>query len=131
MSRSQRIARDVLLSLGAQRSRVLLMMLGLAVGVGMLSAVIVIGQGTRERILGLVERHGLDMVMVRAGGDVQVFAPQADRDAAEQHEHPVLGLQPGEDVVAEARCADGRRQRRHAVREFGVLLRPLCRSIRR
>ena len=82
MSRSQRIARDVLLSLGAQRSRVLLMMLGLAVGVAVLSAVIVIGQGTRERILGLVERHGLDMVMVRAGGDVQVFAPQADRGLA-------------------------------------------------
>ena len=82
MSRSQRIARDVLQSLAAQRSRVLLMMLGLAVGVGVLSAVIVIGQGTRERILGLVERHGLDMVMVRAGGDVQVFAPQADRGLA-------------------------------------------------
>ncbi len=82
MSRSQRIARDVLVSLGAQRSRVLLMMLGLSVGVAVLSAVIVIGQGTRERILGLVERHGLDMVMVRAGGDVQVFAPQSDRGLA-------------------------------------------------
>jgi len=82
MSRSQRIARDVLSSLAAQRSRVLLMMLGLAVGVGVLSAVIVMGQGTRERILGLVERHGLDLVMVRAGGDVQVFAPQADRGLA-------------------------------------------------
>lgn len=82
MSRSQRIARDVLSSLAAQRSRVLLMMLGLAVGVGVLSAVIVIGQGTRARILDLVERHGLDMVMVRAGGDVQVFAPQTDRGLA-------------------------------------------------
>jgi putative ABC transport system permease protein len=61
---------------------VFLMMLGLAVGVAVLSAVIVIGQGTRERIMGLVERHGLDMIMVRAGGDVQVFAPQADRGLA-------------------------------------------------
>ena len=82
MSRSQRIVRDVLVSLAAQRSRVLLMMLGLSVAVAVLSAVIVIGQGTRERILGLVERHGLDMVMVRAGGDVQVFAPQSDRGLA-------------------------------------------------
>jgi putative ABC transport system permease protein len=82
MSRSQRIARDVLVSLSAQKHRVLLMMLGLAVGVAMLSAVIVIGQGTRERIMGLVEQHGLDMIMVRAGGDVQVFAPQADRGLA-------------------------------------------------
>jgi len=82
MSRSHRIARDVLVSLSAQRSRVLLMVLGLAVGVAVLSAVIVIGQGTRERILGLVEKHGLDMVMVRAGGEVQVFAPQSDRGLA-------------------------------------------------
>ena len=82
MSRSQRIARDVLVSLSAQRQRAFLMMLGLAVGVAVLSAVIVIGQGTRERIMGLVERHGLDMVMVRAGGEVQVFAPQADRGLA-------------------------------------------------
>jgi putative ABC transport system permease protein len=82
MSRSQRIARDVLASLSAQRSRVLLMMLGLTVGVAVLSAVIVIGQGTRERIMGLVEKHGLDMVMVRAGGEVQVFAPHSDRGLA-------------------------------------------------
>ena len=32
-------------------------------------------------------------------------------DAAEQHEHPVLRLQAGEDVIAEAGLADRRRQR--------------------
>ena len=36
------------------------------------------------------------------------------RGAAEQHEDPVLGLQAGEDVVAEAGLADRRRQRRRA-----------------
>jgi putative ABC transport system permease protein len=30
----------------------------------------------------IVERHGLDMIMVRAGGEVQVFAPTADRGLA-------------------------------------------------
>ena len=35
-------------------------------------------------------------------------------DAAEQHEHPVLRLQAGEDVIAEARLPDRRRQRRGA-----------------
>ncbi len=34
--------------------------------------------------------------------------------AAEQHEHPVLGLQPGKNVIAEAGLADRRRQRRGA-----------------
>ena len=36
------------------------------------------------------------------------------RDATEQHEHPVLGLQSGKDVVAEAGLADRRRQCRGA-----------------
>ena len=35
-------------------------------------------------------------------------------EAAEQHEHPVLGLQPRKDVIAEAGLADRRRQRRGA-----------------
>ncbi|MBI4541204.1 MAG: ABC transporter permease [Gemmatimonadetes bacterium] len=79
MSRSQRIARDVVVSLLANKARAFLMMLGLAVGVAVLSAVIAVGQGAHERIMGLVRKHGLDMLMVRAGGEVQVFAPRADR----------------------------------------------------
>jgi putative ABC transport system permease protein len=82
MSRSHRIAADVGASLVANRQRALLMMLGLVVGVAVLSSVIVIGQGTRSEVMALVERHGLDNIMVRAGGDVQVFAPQADRGLA-------------------------------------------------
>jgi putative ABC transport system permease protein len=82
MSRTQRIAGDVGMSLLANRSRALLMMMGLAVGVAVLSSVIIIGQGTRDEVMALVEKHGLDMIMVRAGGDVQVFAPQADRGLA-------------------------------------------------
>jgi putative ABC transport system permease protein len=58
------------------------MMLGVAAGVAVLSAVIAIGQGTRERIMELVQVHNLDMIMVRAGGDVQIFAPTADRGLA-------------------------------------------------
>ena len=79
MSRMQRITRDVLASLLSQKQQAFLMMLGVAVGVAMLSAVISIGQGTSERVMELVQNHNLDMIMVRAGGEVQVFAPQADR----------------------------------------------------
>lgn len=82
MTRSQRLTRDVVVSLMAHKQRTLLMMLAVAVGVAVLSAVIVIGQGTEERIMGLVSKHGLDMIMVRAGGEVQIFAPQADRGLA-------------------------------------------------
>ncbi|MGH7677890.1 MAG: ABC transporter permease [Gemmatimonadaceae bacterium] len=79
MKRFLRIARDALDSLGANRQRTALMMLGVTVAVAVLAAVITSVQGTREQIRALVNRHGLDMVMVRAGGDVQVFAPTADR----------------------------------------------------
>ena len=82
MSRSQRIARDVLTSLMSNKQRVFLMMLGVAAGVAVLSAVIAIGHGTRERVMELVQVHNLDMIMVRAGGEVQIFAPQADRGLA-------------------------------------------------
>jgi putative ABC transport system permease protein len=82
MSRSQRIARDAVASLRADRHRALIMALGIAAGAAVLSAVIAIGQGTRDRVMALVSKAGLDMVMVRAGGEVQVFAPRADRGLA-------------------------------------------------
>jgi putative ABC transport system permease protein len=79
MSRTHRIGRDVLASLLSHKQRAFLMMLGVAVGVAVLSAVIAIGQGTTARVMELVQTHNLDMIMVRAGGDAQVFAPTADR----------------------------------------------------
>jgi ABC-type antimicrobial peptide transport system permease subunit len=82
MSRMERTARDVFVSLLANKQRTMLMMLCVGVGVAVLSAVIAIGQGTRERVMDLVQVHNLDMIMVRAGGEVQVFAPGADRGLA-------------------------------------------------
>ncbi len=79
MSRSKRIMRDAIASLRANRSRTVLMMLGPAAGVALLSAVIATTQGARNEVQALIAKHGLDMIMVRAGGEVQVFAPTADR----------------------------------------------------
>jgi putative ABC transport system permease protein len=79
MNRTRRIARDAMASLRANRGRTLVMMLGLGAAVAVLSAVIIAGQGTRAEMRALVSKHGLDMLMVRAGGEVQVFAPRADR----------------------------------------------------
>jgi putative ABC transport system permease protein len=82
MIRTGRNAPDVVRSLLANKTRALLMMLGVAAGVAVLSAVIAVGQGTRERVMELVQVHNLDMIMVRAGGEVQIFAPGADRGLA-------------------------------------------------
>lgn len=79
MKRLLRIAGDVLASLRARKQQTALLMLGPAVGVAVLSAMVVIAEGAEARIAALVERLGLDMVMVRAGGEVQVFAPTGDR----------------------------------------------------
>jgi putative ABC transport system permease protein len=79
MSRTQRIVRDVLAGLLANKQRAVLMMMGIAVGTAVLSGVIAVAQGTSARVMELVQHHNLDMIMVRAGGEVQVFAPQTDR----------------------------------------------------
>jgi putative ABC transport system permease protein len=79
MSREWRIVRHAAGSLSANRRRTALMALGLAVGVGVLSTVMIVAEGERREVMELVGKHGLDLIMVRAGGDVQVFAPRADR----------------------------------------------------
>jgi putative ABC transport system permease protein len=79
MSREWRIVRHAAGSLSANRRRTALMALGLAVGVGVLSTVMIVAEGERRAVMELVGKHGLDLIMVRAGGDVQVFAPRADR----------------------------------------------------
>lgn len=82
MTRSHRTMSDVLASLRAHKQRTALMMLGPAVGAAVLAVVVVTAQGTEAHIMDLVQKHGLDMLMVRAGGEVQVFAPQSDRGLA-------------------------------------------------
>jgi putative ABC transport system permease protein len=82
MSRTKRTVKEVFTSIQANKQRSLLMMLCVAAGVAVLSAVIAIGQGTRERVMELVQVHNLDMIMVRVGGEVQIFAPGADRGLA-------------------------------------------------
>lgn len=82
MSRWQRTAKEAWRDLKANPQRTALMAAGITAGVAVLSAVIVAGQGTRASIMERVARHGMDMLMVRAGGDVQVFAPTADRGIA-------------------------------------------------
>jgi putative ABC transport system permease protein len=103
MSRSKRIMRDAIASLRANRSRTILMMLGPAAGVTLLSAVIVTTQGARNEVQALIAKHGLDMIMVRAGGEMQVFAPTADRGLSVLYAEDALAIErevPGVQMVS-------------------------------
>jgi putative ABC transport system permease protein len=136
MSRSQRMMRDVISSMAANRSRTALMVLALAVGAATLSAVVVLGQGTRERVLDAVAKHQLDMIMVRAGGDVQVFAPTADRGLDALREEDVRAVEaevPGVVMASEVQNQRGIdvvfEDRSVTTRAFGV--GPMWMEIRR
>ena len=79
MRKQTKTIHEAYVTLASNKLRSLLMMIAIAIGVGTLTAVMTIGQGTRDHILELVARHGLDMIMVRPGGTVQIFAPETDR----------------------------------------------------
>ena len=82
MARTGKILGEACAALAANKLRSFLMMLGIIIGIGALTAVICIGQGTREEILGRVAKHGPDMIMVRPGGEKQVFMAETDRPKA-------------------------------------------------
>jgi putative ABC transport system permease protein len=127
MSRTMRLTRHVSATLRANPMRTLLLMSGMTVAVAVLAAVIILGQGTRGRILDLVGKHGLDMIMVRAGGDAQVFAPTADRGLASLMEGDVRAVEreiPGVRLVSGTQNLRGisvvAGERQVTTRAFGV-----------
>lgn len=127
MTRSSRIARNALASLKANRGRAVLMMLGPATGVALLTAVIVSAEGARREVMDLVSKHGLDMIMVRAGGEVQVFAPRADRGLSVLFAEDAQAIEsevPGVTMVSPVQNARGievvARDRSVVTRAFGV-----------
>jgi putative ABC transport system permease protein len=77
-----RLGKEAYTSLCSNRRRAFLMMLGLAIGVASLTAVICIGQGTRAKVMAMVAKQGWDLIMIRAGSAKQVFAPTTDRTTA-------------------------------------------------
>ena len=127
MSRPGDLWRDATASLLADKSRTSLMTLGVVVGVAVLSSVIVVGQGTTERVMGLVSMHGLDMLMVRSGGEVQVFAPTSDRGFASLMEGDARAIKaevPNVQMLSPTQNQRGIEivfgDRVHATRIFGV-----------
>jgi putative ABC transport system permease protein len=112
------------------------MVLALAVGAATLSAVIVLGQGTREQVMEAVSKHQLDMIMIRAGGEVQVFMPSADRGLDALREADVRAIETEISGVTMASGVQNKRgvdvifgDRSVTTRVFGV--EPLWMEIRR
>jgi len=127
MTRTQRIMRDAIVSLRANRSRSILMMLGPAAGVALLSATMITTQGARSEVMGLIAKHGLDMIMIRAGGEVQVFAPTGDRGLSVLFAEDALAIEreiPGVQMVSPVQNQRGitvvARDRSVITRAFGV-----------
>jgi putative ABC transport system permease protein len=125
--RSKRIMRDAIASLRANRARTVLMMLGPAAGVALLSATMITTQGARSEVMELIAKHGLDMIMIRAGGEVQVFAPNADRGLSVMFAEDALAIErevPGVRMVSPVQNQRGitvvARDRSVVTRAFGV-----------
>jgi len=101
MAKQTKIVQEACAALMSHKLRSFLMMIAIVIGIASLTAVICIGQGTREEIMGRVGKHGNDMVMVRPGGTMQVFAPDKDR--------ALVSLKPEDTAAIEERLSNIRR----------------------
>ena len=101
MAKSTRIIGEACVALLSNKLRSFLMMISIVIGIASLTAVICIGQGTRDEIMGRVGKHGMDMIMVRPGGTAQVFAPDKDR--------AIVSLTPEDAEAIEASVSNIRR----------------------
>ncbi len=79
MARKTKIIGEACAALSSHKLRTFFMMIAIVIGIASLTAVICIGQGTKEEIMGRVGKHGNDMIMVRPGGTKQVGPGERDR----------------------------------------------------
>jgi len=101
MTKPTKIVHEACAALLSHKLRSFLMMIAIVIGIASLTAVICIGQGTRDEIMGRVGKHGNDMIMVRPGGTKQVFAPDKDR--------ALVSLSPEDTEAIEASLSNIRR----------------------
>ncbi len=77
--KTQRLIRHCLRGMGRHRLRTFFMMLGTFVGVLALTLVVAIGQGTRDAVLGNIERmFAGNSILLSAGGGGMMGGPRAD-----------------------------------------------------
>lgn len=109
MARPVRLAKEAAFSLRSHPGRTLLMALGVLIGTASLTTVLFIAQGTRERIMGLVAKHGWDMLMVRAGAERVVGTPVADRALASLSEADAAAIEAGVPNVLQVAAVQNQR----------------------
>jgi len=79
MSSPLRIAREALATIAGNKLRFFMMITAIFIGIASLTVVICISQGTKQRVMMLVSRHGLDALMIRPGSGKKAGAPGGDR----------------------------------------------------
>jgi len=99
-----RIARSAFKSLGRNKLRTFLMMIGVIIGIIALTMVVSAGLGARQRVMERVRKFGLDSLMVRAGAGQTMGSPSSgqptvtlkleDAEAIEREIMQVADLSP-------------------------------------
>lgn len=79
MARIARITRESFRVMGANRIRVFIMMLGMAVGVASLTLMICVSKGAYEEVMDIVNRQGPDLLQIRPGTDKHTGLPSGSR----------------------------------------------------
>lgn len=89
MTRIVRIARESLRMMGGNRLRVLIMMIGMAVGVASLTIMICVSKGVYMEVMDTVSRQGLDLLQIRPGTDKHTGLPSGSREVVSLIEEDV------------------------------------------
>ena len=107
MSRMTRIAMESFRMMGGNRFRVMIMILGVAVGITSLTMVICVSKGTYEDVMDTVNRQGPNLIQVRPGTDKHTGLPsgsrevvsliEEDADAISQHVGNIVAVSPVKD----------------------------------
>lgn len=93
MLRPLRIAREALATIAGNRLRFLMMIAAIFIGIASLTVVICISQGTKQRVMMLVSRHGLDALMIRPGSGKESGTPGGDRSIVSLSEADALAIE--------------------------------------
>jgi putative ABC transport system permease protein len=92
MTRIARIARESLRMMGGNKLRLLIIMLGMAVGVASLTIMICVSKGVYMKVMDTVSRQGLDLLQIRPGSDKHTGLPSGSREVVSLVEEDAVAI---------------------------------------